>query len=49
MVIFAVVVLAALAWNFWPRTIPMTATVPAAESTTTQPAATQPTTAPPQQ
>ena len=49
MIIFAVAVLAALAWNFWPRAIPMTATVPAADSTMTEPPATQPTTAPAQQ
>jgi hypothetical protein len=50
-VILAAIILAALAWNFWPRTSPTDATAPAGQTTTTQPPATTtpPATAPAQQ
>lgn len=50
-VILGAIILAALAWSFWPRTSPTDATAPPAQTTTTQPpaTATPPATAPAQQ
>lgn len=50
-VILAAVVVAALAWNFWPHTRSTEATAPSSQTTTTQPPATStpPATAPAQQ